>query len=79
MKNNSLKSALMGAGIFGGCGLLFLAESFYTKLTRTFISAGKSGAAAMSPKDGLIVAFLFFAVAAYSLFLAYRARKKGDE
>jgi hypothetical protein len=79
MKNSSLKSTLTGAAIFGACGFLFLAESFYAKITQTFIPAGRLGATPLTPIGGLIVACLFFAVAAYALFLAYRARKKGND
>jgi hypothetical protein len=38
MKNSSLKSALTGAAIFGACGFLFLAQSFYAKATHTLVA-----------------------------------------
>jgi hypothetical protein len=37
------------------------------------------GAPPMSPQQGYVVSLLFFAVTAYALFLAYRARGKDDD
>jgi hypothetical protein len=82
MKNNkkALKSAPTGAAIFAACGFLFLAKSFHAKITNITVPAGVPGGPAfLTPTEGFIVAFLFFAVAGYALLLAYRARKKSDD
>jgi hypothetical protein len=78
-KDRIINSALTAAGILGAFGLMFLAESFYAKLTHGWVRAGRPGAGPLTPNEGLVVAGLFFAVAAYALFLAYRARNNTDD
>ena len=75
----SLRSALAGAAIFAAIGLIFLVKSFYGEATHTLFPAGRPGAPLMSPQQGYAASLVSFAVAAYALFLAFRARKKGDD
>ena len=75
----SLQSALTGAAIFGALGVIFLAKSFYADVTHTLTPAGRPGAPLMTPHEGYITSLLFFAVAGYALFLAFRARSKNDD
>jgi hypothetical protein len=75
----SERSALSCAAVLGALGMIFLAHSFYAQLTHDLVPAGRPGAPPMSPQQGYFVSLLFFAVAAYALFLAYRAHRKNDD
>ena len=74
----SLTSALTSAAIFGAVGLVVLAESLYADGTHSLIPVGRFGAPSMTPHQGYIVV-LFLAVAAYALFLAFRAQNRDSE
>ena len=75
---SGVKSGLTCAAIFAALGFIYAVKAVIADVNRTSMPAGRPGAGMITPHYGYFIAGLFLALAAYCLFLAFRARNKSD-
>jgi hypothetical protein len=67
----AFRSGLGWAGLMAAFGLIFLFQAHHAAVNHTIIPPG-SKHSWMTPQEGYIVAFMFFALAGYAIVLAFR-------